>query len=296
MKEAIKVGFCIAYDWYLLEHALPLIYADADQICLSIDRDRISWSGARYAFDEDGFRALLKRIDIDGKIKLLEDNYHLSDLSPMANEVRQRNCIAEFQGKGGWHIQLDCDEYFYDFKGFVHYLRAFPQTGRALNICCPWITLYKQVADGFLYVDPVDKKKIEYMQIATRCPVYEYGRRNGFFNVYTNFAIIHQSWARDRKEIQAKINNWGHALDFDKDRYFSFWDSLNSSTYKEASDFHFLQPAVWPKLSFVNGRSVPELMKNFGSVHFPSLSKVDLLLKNSLWVSRLKKLFKIGSR
>jgi len=292
MREAIKIGFCIAYDWYLLEHALPLIYTEADQICLSIDRDRISWSGAKYTFDENAFRALVKRIDIHAKIKVLEEDYHLPDLSPMANEVRQRNRIAEFQGEGGWHLQLDCDEYFQDFKGFVDYLRTFPNTGRTLNICCPWVTLFKRVENGFLYVDPGDKNMIEYMQIATRHPIYEYGRRNGFFNVYTNFAIIHQSWARERAEIQEKIGNWGHANDFDRDSYFSFWDELNQRNYTTASNFHFLHPAVWPKLSFIEAETIDEFVGRFRSARFPELSGIDLVLKNSLWMSRIRKFLK----
>lgn len=288
-EESIKVGFCIAYDWYLLEYALPLIYNDASQICLSVDKDRISWSGTRYDFDEDAFQTLLKRIDIVGKIKVLEDDYHLPELSPMANEVRQRNRIAEFQGQGGWHIQLDCDEYFQDFSGFVKYLRSFREASRPLNVCCPWVTLYKRVEGGFLYVNPVEKSKIEYMQIATRQPVYEYGRRNGFFNVYTNFELIHQSWARERKEIREKINNWGHAKDFDRDGYFSFWDSLNRNNYSTASNFHFLQPDVWPALSFIEADSIEQFVKRFKSASFPKLSGTDLLVKNSIWISRIRK-------
>lgn len=293
MKEPVKVGFCIAYDWYLLAYSLPLVYDAADQICLSIDRDRISWSGQRYDFNDAAFRELVASIDLAGKVSILEEDYHLPDLSPMANEVRQRNRIGAFLGAGGWHVQLDCDEYFLDFNGFVRYLRAFPQGKRPLNICCPWVVLYKQVNTGFLFVDPITRGNIEYMQIATRHPVYEYGRRNGFFNVYTNFAIIHQSWARDREEIRAKISNWGHARDFDTERYFSFWDSLNENTYTTASDFHFLKPPVWPRLNFVAADSVHVFVEKFKAVKFPKLSRFDLLMRNSLFVSRLKRLMKM---
>src|SRR5690349_14979672 len=102
MKEAIKVGFCVAYDWYLLEYALPLIYADATVIGLSIDQDRISWSGNAYPFDEAGFKALITKLDPEKKIRVLEENYHLPDLTPMQNEVRQRNLMAKHLGEGGW--------------------------------------------------------------------------------------------------------------------------------------------------------------------------------------------------
>jgi len=293
MKDPIKVGFCIAYDWYLLEYALPLIYAQADQICLSVDRDRISWSGSKYRFDDDAFYSLVKRIDVDGKIRVQEEDFHRADLSAGENEIRQRNSIALFLGMDGWHIQLDCDEYFYDFSSFVHYLRSLPKTGRTFNICCPLATLYKQVPGGFLYVNPLDIDRLEFIQIAMREPLYEYGRRNGYFNVYTNFAIIHQSWARTSEEIHEKINNWGHVEDFDKGRYFLFWDSLSERNYMVASNFHFLKPEVWPKLSFIEAAGVREFVERFGTVKFPKLSKINLFIKNSLWLSRLRRVLKM---
>src|SRR6478609_4788130 len=118
MKDKIKVGFCIAYDWYLLEYSLPLIYDASDTICLSIDANRTSWSGLKYSFDEEGFHALINRIDAKRKIQSLEENFHNASLTPMQNEIRQRNRMADFMGEGGWHIQLDCDEYFIDYEGF----------------------------------------------------------------------------------------------------------------------------------------------------------------------------------
>jgi hypothetical protein len=290
--EEIKVGFCVAYDWYLLEYALPLIYADATVIGLSVDRDRISWSGNAYAFDETGFKKLIARLDPDRKIKVYEEDYHLPALTPMQNEVRQRNLMAKHLGENGWYIQLDCDEYFLDFPAFVRYLRSLPtpRTRRA-NICCPWIILYKQTDEGFLYVDPVTDDRIEFMQIATREPSYEYGRRNGDFNIYANFSILHQSWARSRMEIQEKIINWGHSDHFDKEKYFSFWDKLNASNFDSAKDIHPVKPEEWPGLKYVKGRDIPELLKNFPVDAMPAYTRLKLALKNSRFFSKVRSLF-----
>ncbi|SHG87339.1 hypothetical protein SAMN04488109_2255 [Chryseolinea serpens] len=293
MMEAIKVGFCVAYDWYLLEYALPLIYADATVIGLSIDQDRISWSGNSYPFDEAGFKALITKLDPEKKIRVFEENYHLPDLTPMQNEVRQRNLMAKHLGEGGWFVQLDCDEYFLNFSGFVRYLRSLPfQLTRRANICCPWIILYKQTDEGFLYVDPLEAARTEFMQIATREPGYEYGRRNGNFNLYVNFSILHQSWARSRAEIQEKINNWGHSDHFDKEKYFSFWDKLNASNFNEARDIHPIKPREWPRLKYVKGRSIPELLKNFPLAAMPAYSRSKLFFKNSRFFSKVRSLFK----
>ena len=149
IKEQIKVGFCVAYDWHFLEYAIPQIYTQADLICLSIDVNRTSWGGNEFEFDEEGFKNLINRLDTSHKIKVYRDNFSLPELSPMQNEVRQRNKIAEFMGKGGWHIQLDADEYFLDFGKFVSFLHSSKFT-RPVNICCPLYILFKQINSGYL--------------------------------------------------------------------------------------------------------------------------------------------------
>ena len=294
MEEKIKVGFCVAYDWYLLRHALPCVYQYADIICLSLDVNRISWSGNSYPFDEIEFFKLVKQLDNKNKVIILADDYHLTNLSPMENEVRQRNHIAKKMGAGGWHIQLDCDEYFVDFGSFVKYLHRVPSySGTKLNVCCPLLVLFKKVEQGFLYVNPVDLKRIEYIQIATQEPHYEYGRRNGNFNIYTNSLIVHQSWARDAHEVREKILNWGHSNDFDREKYFLFWMNLNKTNFMNESDFHWLKPEAWPKLTYFAANSIEELLSKSGSLDFPKVSSLSLLFKNSKTISRLKKLSKL---
>jgi len=292
MQEQIKVGFCIAYDWYLLEHSLPLVYDAADIICLSLDKKRISWSGKKYDFDEVGFNDLIKRIDTQHKVQVLEADFSLSSLSPMQNEVRQRNRMAEFMGKGGWHIQLDCDEYFIHFSDFVKYLRELPQRKYSYNVCCPLITLFKQVEEGFLYVVPNQKEKLEYIQIATLTPNYKYGRRNGDFNVYTNFLIMHQSWARTEKEIRQKIKNWGHNKDFDQSDFFSRWIGLNGSNYHRLKNFHPMVPDAWSQLKLNKSHSIITLLTTFVKKDFPSYPTWQLFIKNSLLFSRVRAFWK----
>src|SRR5690349_10266607 len=110
----IKVGFCVSYDWVLLKRSLPRVYGQADKICLSIDKNRRSWTGTPYVFDEDAFRSWISSVDVQNKIDVYEDDFALSNLSAMENDTRQRNLMAKRLGKGGWHIQVDSDEYFLD--------------------------------------------------------------------------------------------------------------------------------------------------------------------------------------
>ena len=73
----IKVGICIAYDWEMLKISLPIIYNHVDKICLSIDKNRKSWAGNCYDFDNISFLSYIKEIDLNQKIQILEENYFI---------------------------------------------------------------------------------------------------------------------------------------------------------------------------------------------------------------------------
>lgn len=287
--QKIKLSFCVAYDWDYLQYSLPLVYKEADEICLAIDKDRISWAGNKFQFDEQGFQLLIEKIDLDKKIKLYEDDFHIPNLSPMENEIRQRSLMANFLGsKDGWHVQLDSDEYFINFKGFVHYLQGL-NPKRPINVCCPWITLYKRIDEGFLMVKPKSFKQIEFIPIATNLPKYEHGRRNSHFNHFTDFAILHQSWARSADEIRLKLDNWGHKTDFNVDEYFTIWDMLNDTNYKAMANFHPFKPREWEALDFLKAISIDALIHQYKEEDFFKITKLELVLKNSIWLSRFRK-------
>lgn len=290
--RSIKVGFCIAYDWYLLKTCLPLIYKSADKICLSIDKDRISWNGIKFPFDELEFKKYIKEIDLEEKIVVYEDDFHKKDNSPGENEVLQRNKIAEFLGKDGWHIQLDCDEYFLNFDAFVSYLKELNFSDNAkINVLAPLLTLFKRIPDGYLYINPEVFEKIEYAPVATLNPDYKYGRKNGYRNHISSFLILHQSWGRTEEEIRMKLYNWGHVNDFDKETFVKMWMDCDLSNYQSYNNFHPFKKELWPSLALLSGGSMEEIIASARKVQYP-ISRWSLLLKNSLLISRLNSLVK----
>ena len=99
----IKVGYCVAYDWELLKKSIPRVYDYADVICLSIDKNRRSWGGERYAFDEEAFLKWTKEIDVQSKLLIYEDDFFLPELQSIENDNRQRNLMAQFLGEGVRH-------------------------------------------------------------------------------------------------------------------------------------------------------------------------------------------------
>jgi hypothetical protein len=290
MRDLIKVGFCIAYDWELLAYAIPRVYKFADSITISIDKNRQTWAGNVFDFNQNEFFTFIQKNDPDGKINVYEDTFYLNNQSTAQNEVRQRNLLAQQMGKGGWHIQIDCDEYFVDFELFINYLHSLPDKSYPFNVCCPLATLFKQVEDSFIYIQPDSSRNIEFIQIATREPNYQYGRRNGNFNIYTNHLLIHQSWARSESEIRLKIDNWGHNLDFNRESFLQFWLNLNGTNYASFKNFHPIKPTVWSTLKIVKSEDINGLINHFKKNRFTQLSDLKLFLSNSIYVSRLRKL------
>ncbi len=292
MGVEIKVGFCVAYDWYYLAQALPLVYAEADRICLSLDAARCSWAGQPFGFDEAGFRALVQQLDVAGKVDVYEDDFHRPELTPMQNENRQRQLMAQRLGAGGWHVQLDADEYFLNFAGFAAWLRGL-RPGRPVNIRCPYITLFKEVDGGYLVVEQPDYFKLDGNPVATNEPAYQHGRVSGWFNVHAPFFIVHQSWARSADEIEQKIGNWGHKNDFDTQAYFQFWNNLSKLNYAGVRNFRYLYPETWPSLGYVPGSSIPELVAYYAANPPQVPGRLRLAVQNSIWLSRLRRVLRL---
>jgi len=266
----IKVGILVSYDYLYLKEALPRIYNEADSITLAIDKDGKTWSGNNIHIP-DSFFVWLKEYDKDNKIKIYQDSFHVPGLSPLDSDTRERNMLGQFMGKGGWHIQLDSDEYFLDFKDFCDFLRKLDIDKDTL-IYAQWITLFKQNGNDYFLINAE-----ETFPLATSNPVYKAIRVSESQNpMYTGFKVIHQSWARGEDEIKLKLNNWGHTNDFDVDSYFEFWKMINKQTYRYVRSFHPLDSWLWPSLHYFEAKNIEELInkvKNY--LHDEELRKIQ---------------------
>jgi len=288
----IKVGFCAAYDWELLKNSVPPIYDYADIICISIDINRKSWSGSFYNIDYMAFYAWMKQIDVAHKIRIYEDDFSRPELTAMQNDNRQRSLMAEFMGKDGWHIQVDVDEYFLNFGGFVKYLKklnsAPKHSDHPVNVTCNLIPLIKKLEQGYLYVD-FDSLNYETVAFATNRPAYENARKNGYFNLLSNYFVLHETWARGEEQLWQKLNNWGHNTDFkNKESYFNLWRALDNYNYQCIKDFHPLYPNNWPLLNYCAGQDIQELKGNLIKNKSFNIPYYKRALRNSKNISRLE--------
>ena len=258
----IKVGFLVSYDYSLFLISVKQLYNDVDKIFVAIDKERKTWSGNKFVIPNSFFDEV-KQFDTQNKIEFYFDAFYVEDLSPIECDTRERNMLLKRMGNG-WLIQLDIDEYVYDFKKITNYLRrnwyltVFPKL-TPIVFRARWITLFKKLSDGYLYVE-----NNESFPFITNMQHYEVCRSNGSIrNHNLNFKVIHQSWARSEDEIYFKINNWGHCDDFDTQRYFEFWKSLNSTNYKECKNIHPLSPEVWNELHFLQSSSIDEFIEKY---------------------------------
>lgn len=82
----------ISYDAEYLPDSIKSYYDYVDEIVLGLDKDRISWSGNKFSFNEDELWKQLQAIDKDDKINIIEDNFHRSRV-PIENDTHERNFL-----------------------------------------------------------------------------------------------------------------------------------------------------------------------------------------------------------
>lgn len=256
----IKVGFLVSYDFKYLYKSIPLVYDSSDLIVLAIDKNRQTWSG-NSLFIDPAFFEWIKEFDISNKIVIYEDTFYIPENTPAENDTRERNLLAKAMGDGGWHIQIDSDEYFNHFHKFVSFLKENKQflknpKSNPVEIHVQWITLFKKVEGGFLYV----KGSLDAIEIATNYPKYKYMRATRHSKkIITKFILLHQSWARDEDEIYTKITNWSHRDDSDNIAFFELWKSINLNNYTEFVNLHENDPGKWKSLGFISENEMDNL-------------------------------------
>ena len=270
----IKVGYLVSYDFDMLVTSIKQLYNYVDRIYIAIDIDRKTWSGNDFEIPQSFFDGI-KLFDSKLKIEYYFDSFYVPVLAPIECETRERNMLLKKMGRG-WLLQLDVDEYVYDFDKVAKYLRKYWY----LTLFPKWtpivfrgklITLYRQLPDGYLYIENNER-----FSFITNQSNYTHTRNiHTVRNHYTNISIIHQSWARTEDEIQMKISNWGHRDDFNTQVYFNFWKNLSSTNYMNYKNVHPIVPDVWNELHFLSSASIDEFISKYASNNSQEFTFLD---------------------
>lgn len=258
----IKVGYLVSYDYEMLKTSISQIYNYVDNIYLAIDSNYQTWSGNRFSIP-DAFFEEIKSIDTRNIIIFYFESFYIHGLSPIECETRERILLSKKMGKG-WLIQLDVDEYIYEFDKVsiflkkYRFLTIFPKL-TPIIFRGKLLTLFREIENGYLYI-----KNKETFSFITNIPEYTLARNNNNIRShYTNINVVHQSWARSENEILEKISNWGHRDDFKTVDYFNFWKKVNHENYKKIKNFHPISPNVWNELHFIEASNIDEFIIKF---------------------------------
>jgi hypothetical protein len=288
MAGKIQTGYLVSYDYELLKTSLPTVYTDSDEIFVAIDKNRNTWNGGSFSID-DSFFEWIEAYDVDKKIVIYEDDFYVPELTTMECEIRERKMLAEKMGIGNWIVQVDCDEYFVDFKKFVSDLRKYDSylinpEKNPIQICAYWVMLYKYTANGILYVDKPLKAIF-----ATNYPNYKSGRRIKERQIYTDNIVLHESLSRTEEDLRFKLENWGHNIDLDEG-FLDKWLAVDENNYNEYKDFYYLQPEKWKRLGFFPNKSISHIKEIIENEKRLSVSKWHIYSKNfGQWLKYLVK-------
>lgn len=239
----------IAYDYKYAIISILSYYQIADEIILAIDKDRISWANKKYEFDNEFFLNKLQIIDVDQKITLFQDNFHLYE--PLKNDTYERNKISIVCKKDNYIVGIDSDEILLNPQEFYEWMIV---NNPKEDICCHWFSVYKTFEDKCLITLPHETTVIgtNLRDKFRKC------RFTLFKNIITPLKVLHFSWGRKRNEIEQKLLNWSHTYDFDTQKYLKIWDGVNLDNYKEKINLHPLNlKQWWQKLELVE-------LNNFG--------------------------------
>jgi hypothetical protein len=255
----IKVGFLTSYDYEFLKYSLPPVYEAADRIVIAIDINRKTWAGKPFEIPVS-FLAWIKEFDLKNKIIVYEDEFFIEGKQTHELETRERNLLAEKLGLGGWHFQIDGDEYFTNFEELIAELRNQEKkiAGKNVTFYAFWKTIFKITPTGYYLISG----KPEPVPIVSNNPKYDHNRTNlRNEKIQLNFVLLHQSWGRTKKDLETKLKNWGHNEDFDAEKFLNFWGSIDQYNYKYFRNFHPLVPAYWEQLEFIQACSIDDLIK-----------------------------------
>jgi hypothetical protein len=257
MIRQIKTGMLVSYDYEYLKNSLPLVYEHSYKIVLAADKEGKTWAGNILNIP-DTFWQWIKDFDTQHKIEIYKDAFYVEGLTSMQCETRERNMLAQRMGEGGWHLQIDADEYFADFENLVEFLRRLDEKASHINcVSMQVVTLYKKLPTGYLIV-----KNGGTLQFATTRPQYYLARMIEYpVNILYPQKVVHDSWARTEHDLWTKLKNWGHNSDFDIDEYFRFWKWINETNYTHVQDFHPLAPEVWHELDYIEALNIPDLLR-----------------------------------
>lgn len=271
MAKKKSVISLISYDANrFLAQSIKRYYNYVDEIVLGLDKDRITWSGNDFSFDEDSLWSELSQIDGEGKISIIEEDFHQSAIA-IENDNYERNFLKE-QCSHDWIFSFDADEMLVNAKDF--FLNFCPLVERYYNktdLCMTWATPYKVVKDTegnahtLVIANTDDSPFFGENQgfVTSKDSTFTYARWTdtsgaGGNRLLSPLVALHWSLCRPDDELHEKINNIGHSDLVEQDPFYQIWSQVTWENYHELENFKTsgLGEQQWPTLFAVPSEQV----------------------------------------
>lgn len=247
----------ISYDSHYLASSISRYYKYVDEIILGLDESRITWSGNDFVFNESKLWEELKQIDTEGKISIIEGNFHKSRIA-IENDNFERNYLKS-HCSNDWILSIDADEQLLNAKDFFNrFCTIASRYAQKTDFCMTWATPYKIIDNTVLVIANEDNTPFlgENQAVLThKNNTYTYARwtdlsATGANRVQSPLLALHWSLCRDKKDLHQKIHNIGHSDLVENDPFYKIWDQVTLSNYHELRNFKTsgLGGAQWPKL------------------------------------------------
>lgn len=230
----------ISYDASYLANSIRTYYNYVDEIILGLDQDRISWSGNEFSFDEEALWKELSQIDGDGKIEIVEGNFHRSAV-PIENDNHERNFLKEHCSHD-WIFSFDADEELVNADDYFN--RYCPLVEEYdLDHMFYWILPYKRMSNGdILVISKEDRASFQNNEVqgfvTNSSNTFNYCRwTNNQKRIQSPLAILHWSFCRPPSELDLKINNFGHSIESKQDPFYDIQANVDDSNWMELNNF-----------------------------------------------------------
>ena len=262
-----------SHDAEYLPESISRYYSYVDEIVIGLDKNRQTWTGNKFTFDEDKVFSQLKELDVEGKINLVEESFCIPELVsvPIENDNYERN-ILRHNCSNDIVLSVDADENLYNCSDFFErYVPLAAPYLKEYDVGFHWITPYKQIDDKtLLIVDEYNYPVMEYQAVLShKTNPYMYARYScvsatGNNRLTSPLVALHYGLARkDETKLKQKLQNQGHANE-DDGEFLELWKKVNLKNYTMLKNFkpNHIGGPQWSKLLAIDTKELDNFISS----------------------------------
>ena len=248
-----------SHDAEYLPDSITRYYPYVDEIVIGLDKNRQTWTGNKFTFNEDKVFSQLKALDVEGKINLVEESFCIPELVsvPIENDNYERN-ILRSNCSNDIILSIDADEILYNCKDFFErYVPLVAPYLKKYDVCFHWVTPYKIIGDVVLLIGNEYNQAVLESQavLSHKTNPFMYARYScvsatGSNRLTSPLIALHYGLARKNEEsLKQKITNQGHSNE-DDGQFLEVWKQINLQNFQSLQNFkpsHIGGPP-WDKL------------------------------------------------